>query len=178
MSQELGLNTTQSAWEPIKARKGEYDGLFNLKFTTISHCESNCDSQNRFFGGEAEVEEPSKAWNYRYLLDMDGWAYSGRFYSFMNSKSLPFKLSLFREWHQDILVPWVHYVPLNKDADEILELIRYFEQDPTGSAIAQSIAAEGRSWAKRSLRNSDMEVYMFRLLLEYVENSPFYLDND
>lgn len=178
MSQELGLNTTQSAWEPIKARKGEYDGLFNLKFTTISHCESNCDSQNRFFGGEAEVEEPSKAWNYRYLLDMDGWAYSGRFYSFMNSKSLPFKLSLFREWHQDILVPWVHYVPLNKDADEILELIRYFEQDPTGGAIAQSIAAEGRSWAKRSLRNSDMEVYMFRLLLEYVENSPFYLDND
>ncbi|KAJ5346333.1 hypothetical protein N7541_008815 [Penicillium brevicompactum] len=166
-AQDRGSKAPQSVWQTRATRTGEYDEFFDLKFTTISHCENNCDSQIQFFGGEAEVEEPSKAWNYRYLLDMDGWAYSGRFYSFMNSKSLPFKLSIFREWHQDILIPWVHYIPLNKDAEEILELIRYFEEDPTGGAIAQNIAAEGRSWAKRSLRESDMEVYMFRLLLEY-----------
>ncbi|CAG7920250.1 unnamed protein product [Penicillium olsonii] len=162
-----GINHSASGWTTQEIQQGQYDKHLNLKFTTISHCEESCDSQTKFFGGEAEVDEPSKAWNYRYLLDMDGWAYSGRFYSFMNSKSLPLKVSLFREWHQDILIPWVHYVPLNKDADEIVELLRYFEYDPMGSTIAQTIATEGKSWAERALRNEDMEVYMFRLLLEY-----------
>ncbi|CAG7970693.1 unnamed protein product [Penicillium salamii] len=160
-------NSSASGWDIRAIQPGEYDKHFNLRFTTISHCEHNCDSQTQFFGGEAEVEEPSKAWKYRYLLDMDGWAYSGRFYSFMNSQSLPLKVSLFREWHQDILIPWVHYVPINKDADEVVELIRYFEHDPTGSLIAENIATGGKDWAERALRNEDMEVYMFRLLLEY-----------
>ena len=164
-----GRNDDGSGWDVQETRRGEYDEYFDIKFTTISHCEQDCDSQKKFFGGEAEIEEPSEAWKNRYLLDMDGWAYSGRFYSFMNSRSLPMKLSLFREWHQEILVPWVHYIPLNKDADEIVELIRYFEHDPVGGAIAQKIATDGRSWAKRALRNEDMEVYMFRLLLEYVQ---------
>jgi hypothetical protein len=167
-----GESDRSGGWDAQMAGLGEYDEHFDIKFTTISHCEQSCDSQKVFFGGEAEVEDPSEAWKHRYLLDMDGWAYSGRFYSFMNSKSLPMKLSVFREWHQDILIPWVHYVPLNKDADEVVELIRYFEHDPVGGTIAQKIAAEGRSWAKRALRNEDMEVYMFRLLLEYVQRNP------
>jgi hypothetical protein len=164
-----GNNHIASGWDVQKVQPGQFEKYFDIKFTTISHCDNKCDSQMEFFGGEAEIEEPSEAWKHRYLLDMDGWAYSGRFYSFMNSRSLPMKLSLFREWHQDILVPWVHYVPLNKDADEIMELIRYFEHDPMGGAIAQKIATDGRNWAKRALRNEDMEVYMFRLLLEYVQ---------
>jgi hypothetical protein len=163
-----GKNHNGSGWDVQEFPPGEFDQYLDIKFTKISHCEHNCDSQREFFGDEAEIDEPSEAWKHRYLLDMDGWAYSGRFYSFMNSRSLPLKLSLFREWHQDILVPWVHYVPLNKDADEIVELIRYFEHDPAGGAIARQIAAGGRIWAKRALRNEDMEVYMFRLLLEYV----------
>ncbi|KAJ5742413.1 uncharacterized protein N7511_011432 [Penicillium nucicola] len=139
----------------------------NIKFTEIDYCEDDCKSQLEFFGEPGTFEWPKEAWRHRYLLDMDGWAYSGRFYAFLRSKSLPMKLSVFREWHQEILVPWVHFVPLNKDVREVPELIRYFEYDPHGQVIAQNIAANGRSWAKKALRKEDMEVYMFRLLLEF-----------
>jgi hypothetical protein len=145
-----------------------YRDHFNIKFTEIDYCEDDCKSQIEFFGEPASFEWPKEAWRHRYLLDMDGWAYSGRFYAFLRSKSLPMKLSIFREWHQDILVPWVHYVPLNKDVDEVPELIRYFENDHTGRVIAQTMAENGRTWAKKVLRKEDMEVYMFRLFLEYV----------
>jgi hypothetical protein len=149
---------------------------FNIKFTEISHCEDDCESQRDFFGEPASFEWPKEAWRHRYLLDMDGWAYSGRFYAFLRSKSLPMKLSVFREWHRDILVPWVHYVPLNKDVNEVPELIRYFESDPTGQAIAQNMAENGRNWANKVLRKEDMEVYMFRLFLEYV-TSPCHFES-
>ncbi|OQD82976.1 hypothetical protein PENANT_c019G06381 [Penicillium antarcticum] len=144
----------------------QYRDHFNLRFTEIDYCEDGCQSQLEFFGEPASFEWPKEAWRHRYLLDMDGWAYSGRFYAFLRSKSLPMKLSVFREWHRDILVPWVHYVPLNKDVREVPELIRYFEHDPTGRVIAQTIAENGRLWANRALRKEDIEVYMFRLFLE------------
>lgn len=48
-----------------------------------------------------EVVKPSKeeAWQYKYLLDIDGNAFSGRFYALLKSMSLAFKIALFREWH-------------------------------------------------------------------------------
>ncbi|KAJ5531818.1 hypothetical protein N7527_005211 [Penicillium freii] len=98
---------------------------------------------------------------------MDGHAYSGRFYAFMRSKSVPLKLTFFREWHENVLIPWVHYVPLNKDTDEIAEIVRFFEQDSAGQEIARTICEEGQSWVAKTLRNDDMDVYMFRLMLEY-----------
>lgn len=67
----------------------------------------------------------------------------------------------------DLLIPWVHYVPLNMDAHELPEIMRFFEQDPVGHELARRIGEEGQSWAARSLRNDDMDVYMFRLMLEY-----------
>jgi hypothetical protein len=67
-------------------------------------------------------------------------------------------------------------VPLNKDVNEVPELIRYFESDPTGQAIAQNMAENGRNWANKVLRKEDMEVYMFRLFLEYV-TSPCHFES-
>jgi hypothetical protein len=66
-----------------------------------------------------------------------------------------------------VLFPWVHYVPLNKDANEIPEIVRFFEQDPAGQEIARTIGEEGQSWAAKALQNDDMDVYMFRLMLEW-----------
>ena len=33
--------------------------------------------------------------------------------------------------------------------------------------LAERLAEQGREWAGQSLRNEDLEVYYFRLLLEY-----------
>ena len=86
----------------------------------------------------------------------------------MRSQSVPFKLTFSREWHDNVLFPWIHYVPINKDAAEIPELIPFFKHDPPGEEIARSIGVGGQEWAQKTLRNEDMDVYLFRLLLEYV----------
>ncbi|KAJ5716940.1 hypothetical protein N7488_002586 [Penicillium malachiteum] len=134
----------------------------------ISSIEERIVMRRRDYFKTVDRDEPTEAWKYNYLFDVDGHAYSGRFYSFMRSKSVPVKLTYFREWHENILIPWVHYVPLNKDGDEILEIIRFFEQDPAGQRIARNIGEEGQLWANKAIRNDDMDVYMFRLMLEYV----------
>lgn len=153
-------------WEVREANQSQVQGYFNAHFTDIIDCDDDCDEERQFFDDVVEPEPQSNAWKFRYLLDMDGHAYSGRFYAFLRSKSLPFKITFFREWHENVLMPWVHYVPVNKDGKELAELVRFFEHDALGQEIAQSIAEEGRSWAARALRNDDIDVYMFRLFLE------------
>ncbi|MCJ1387062.1 capsule-associated protein CAP1 [Xylographa soralifera] len=98
---------------------------------------------------------------------MDGNAFSGRFYAFMRSHSLPLKLAYFREWHWERLRPWVHFVPISREVREVPEIMRYFEEEEEGQEIAMRLAASGHDWAVKVLRKEDMEVWMFRLLLEY-----------
>ncbi|CAG8942002.1 unnamed protein product [Penicillium salamii] len=154
-------------WEVQQANRTDIEGYFNTHFVEIKDCDDDCPAEEQFFDDIREPDPREEAWKYRYLLDMDGHAYSGRFYAFMRSKSVPFKLTFFREWHEDILFPWVHYVPINKDGTEIPELIRFFEQDPAGQQIARSIGQGGQDWAAKTIRNDDIDVYMFRLYLEY-----------
>lgn len=113
------------------------------------------------------VAEQNEAWKYKYLLDIDGNAFSGRFYAFLKSKSLVYKLAVFREWHEEWLKPWVHYVPLSLRGDEWVEAVRWFAGEPSGKQEAEHIAMQGREWANKVLRNEDLEVWFFRLLLEY-----------
>ncbi|KAJ5970334.1 Lipopolysaccharide-modifying protein [Penicillium vulpinum] len=164
---DLGCIAGNEGWEVQTANRSQIEGYFNTHFMEIVDCDEDCDEEEVFFDDIADPDPASEAWKYRYLLDMDGHAYSGRFYAFMRSSSVPFKLTFFREWHEDVLVPWVHYVPINKDGNEIPELIRFFEEDPAGQHIARSIGEEGQAWAARTIRNDDIDVYMFRLFLEY-----------
>jgi hypothetical protein len=97
---------------------------------------------------------------------MDGNAFSGRFYAFLKSHSLVFKMAVFREWHADWLKPWVHYAPLSLRGEEALEAVRYFSSEAEGKQAAVRLAEQGREWANKALRNEDFEVWFFRLLLE------------
>ena len=156
-----------NTWMPYDLPASAFESTFDVQFTEIKNCApADCEEQEAFFN-VTEKDPQSEAWKARYLLDMDGNAFSGRFYAFLRSHSLPFKLAYFREWHAERLQPWVHYVPVSREAREVPELVRYFEQEPEGGEIARSLARNGHEWAEQALRKEDMEVYMFRLLLEY-----------
>ncbi|KAI9882860.1 MAG: hypothetical protein M1823_005389 [Watsoniomyces obsoletus] len=154
-------------WSVKEVLRSSFKSLFDVKFSHVGQCDApDCDAQREFF----EVVKPAgqqDAWQSKYLLDMDGNAFSGRFYAFLKSRSLVYKEAIFREWHQDWLRPWVHYVPLSLRGAEYLESVRYFAQEEEGQVQAERLAMEGREWANRVLRNEDFEVWLFRLLLEY-----------
>ena len=154
-------------WRIKVVPKPDYKSLFDVKFSHVGQCDpGDCDAQKEFFEvapGAAQHD----AWRYKYLLDMDGNAFSGRFYAFLKSSSLIFKMAVFREWHEEWLKPWAHYVPLGLTGDEYVESVRYFDQEEEGKVQSLRLALKGRDWAAKVLRNEDFEVWFFRLLLEY-----------
>lgn len=106
------------------------------------------------------------AYKHKFLFDLDGNAMSGRFYRLMESNSLVFKQTIFVEWHDDRIVPWLHYVPISLDMEEIPVLMDYFLHDPEGIKHGELLAAESKTWISASMRKIDLSIYMYRLLLE------------
>ena len=153
-------------WETHEAPRQDYKDIIDVHFSHIGQCDpGDCDAQREFF----EVVDPADqqdAWRYKYLLDIDGNAFSGRFYAFLESHSLTFKMAVFREWHEEWIKPWVHYIPLSLRGEEGLEAVRYFAGEDEGKSQGVRMAEAGRDWAKKALRNDDFEVWFFRLLLE------------
>jgi hypothetical protein len=179
------------SYEVEEVERKDFDQYIDVKFSHVGQCDpGDCEAQKEFFQVVERVDGQD-AWYYKHLLDMDGNAFSGRFYAFLKSKSLTYKMSIFREWHQEWLKPWVHYVPISLIGDEHLDLVRWFgggddqtegdkknhkdnkggNGDSVGEKKARDIAKRSTEWADKVLRNVDFEVWFFRLLLEYV--SPF-----
>ncbi|KAJ1021064.1 hypothetical protein NDA16_003850 [Ustilago loliicola] len=96
---------------------------------------------------------------------------SCRFYQLLTSNSVVFKQTIWSEYHDDRLVPWIHYVPLDLRVqnNELPMLLDFFINDAQGRAAAAKIAAASRDWAEKSLRPIDVSLYYARLLIEFAE---------
>lgn len=119
---------------------------------------------------------------FKILPDIDGNSFSGRYLSFLRSTSLPLKATIYSEWHDDRLIPWLHFVPMDNTFADIYGILAYFlgtgaakeASDGTEDTMmaardgaAEKIALRGKEWAEKTLRREDMQVYILRLLLEY-----------
>ncbi|KAJ3817769.1 hypothetical protein F5880DRAFT_1492406 [Lentinula raphanica] len=136
-------------------------------------------------------------WKYKYLLDLDGMSYSGRFMAFLASDSVPVKSTVYEEYFSDWIEPWLHYIPLSSGYEEIYNIYAYFSGipievvgkvqrldlndstskpisklkyipgAPDGDARLHRIALAGKQWKKTIGRKVDMEAYVYRLALEW-----------
>jgi Glycosyl transferase family 90 len=48
-------------------------------------------------------------WRHKYLVDLDGMSYSGRFFAFLESDSAVIKSTVYQEFHSDWIQPWYVY---------------------------------------------------------------------
>ena len=141
----------------------------------IARCgDRDCPDQEAEFG----LKRPSDFqdhWRYRFLMDVDGAGFSGRFLPFLLSRSLPFKAALFREWYDSRIVAWKHFVPVDLRLHGLWSTVAYFagaanaegRREDSHVEKGEAIAEAGREWAGKVLRKEDMEIYFFRLLLEW-----------
>ncbi|KAH6661223.1 capsular associated protein [Truncatella angustata] len=106
----------------------------------------------------------SKQYDNKFLPDIDGNSFSARWRGFLLSSSLPLKATVYSEWHDYRLVPWLHFVPFDNSFADIYGVLEYFQQH---DEEARRIAEEGQTWAGKVLRREDMVLYVWRLLLEY-----------
>ncbi|KAH8692846.1 putative capsule-associated protein CAP1 [Talaromyces proteolyticus] len=154
-------------WITKSLTRAEYGDLFDVKFTYVGQCDpEDCHAQEEYFD-IVESASQQDAWAYKYLVDIDGNAFSGRYHAFLRSNSLVYKLAMFREWHDEWLDAWVHYIPLSMKGAEYVESVRYFAAEEEGKIQAPRLAKQGKEWAEKVLRNEDLEAWFFRLLLEY-----------
>jgi hypothetical protein len=138
------------------------------------------------FGVDADIAEqsskfhlakptpPKEHFKHRYLLALDDYMSSSQFLDYLVSHSVPLRASIFRHWYDERLKPWVHYVPIDIRLHGLWSTIGYFRglkkgeyTWPAHKREAGLIARGGRDWAQQVLRKEDMEIYLFRLLLEW-----------
>ena len=112
-------------------------------------------------------DDETKAYEYKFLFDVDGMGRTERFYRLLGTKSTILKQTMHTEWHEDRLVPWVHFVPISLGMSELPETLRFLANTEKGQKISQEIAEAGRNWQRAALREKDMELAFLRILLEY-----------
>ncbi|PSR79985.1 hypothetical protein BD289DRAFT_78938 [Coniella lustricola] len=139
---------------------------------------ADCTAQTTHFYGAPDAEAPGNvpfqmAWENRHLIDLDGAAFSGRFPAFVASGSIPYRAALWQAWWEDRIHVFVHFVPVDvRLVNDLWQLVRFFGRSGSngsggGESEGKKIANAGAEWAARAMRREDMQIYMFRLLLEY-----------
>lgn len=139
---------------------------------------SECRSETATFHGHTQALSAPKIdfqdhWLYRHLIDVDGAAFSGRFLPFLRSQSTAYRATLFRTWYDERVKPWKHFVPLDVSLSGLWDVVwlvskkLIVKQEDSEMPLGARIAIDGRDWAAKALRKEDMQVYMFRLLLEW-----------
>jgi hypothetical protein len=120
-----------------------------------------------------------KMYDFKYLPDIDGNSFSGRYLAFLRSASLPIKATVYSEWHDSRLIPWAHFVPMHNSFVDIYGILKYFigitkttldgevQVENGHDKEAKALALAGQDWARKVLRNEDMLIYVMRLMLEY-----------
>ncbi|KAG5934867.1 hypothetical protein E4U59_005944 [Claviceps monticola] len=148
-----------------QVKRSEVEALLNVRFSHVGQCDPvDCQAQIKHFGVK-DMVDMNDAWRYRFLLDIDGNAFSGRFYALLQSRSQVFKQAIFQEWHRERLKPWMHYVPMSMRGHDWVELVRFYSS--RSNTRAEAMARASSDWAGKTLRKVDMEAWFFRLLLEY-----------
>ncbi|KAF4595328.1 Lipopolysaccharide-modifying protein [Ophiocordyceps camponoti-floridani] len=129
-----------------------------------------CDFVSPYFRPSDQVPMEAQ-YQHKFLPDADGNSFSARFRGFLRSTSLPIKATIYAEWHDDRLIPWLHFVPMDNTFQDLYALLDFFAPrgllNNRGDAAARLIAERGRDWAETVLRREDMRLYVWRLLLEW-----------
>ncbi|KAL3958577.1 hypothetical protein ACCO45_006739 [Purpureocillium lilacinum] len=140
--------------------------LFDVVFSSAIQCDDDiCKAQEKYFDmhGRADQNAPFGS---KLVFDLDGNGISGRFNKLLASRSAVLKQTLLREWHDERLVPWVHYFPVSQGLGELPEMVAWLMGTEEGRRRAKMVADRGREWAAKTMREEDRVIYVYRLLLE------------
>ncbi|WVO18380.1 hypothetical protein L204_106096 [Cryptococcus depauperatus] len=167
--------------------------MMNAAFTKTVGCAKypgGCDGMrkdHRF----ADAVPLGENWRHKYLIDIDGMGYSARLFALLKSGSAVLKSTVYTEFMTEWLQPWLHYIPISQMYQEIYNVHAFFSgpsramfdaanntrslyqpansqtKKYDGDAELRKIAKAGRDWMFSVGRKIDMEIYVYRLCLEW-----------
>ncbi|KAJ7836883.1 glycosyl transferase family 90-domain-containing protein [Mycena olivaceomarginata] len=143
-------------------------GLFDVRITQWHewHCTDNCDAAaiRAAYNITDESVPREEAYGYKYLLDVDGNSFSGRYLGLLRSGGLVFKSTAFAEFFTPWLVPYEHFIPVRPD---LADLPAKIEWARANDAEAHRIQETGRLFAEQVLTDAQNDCYWFAALMEW-----------
>ncbi|KAJ6506354.1 glycosyl transferase family 90-domain-containing protein [Mycena vitilis] len=113
------------------------------------------------YGTNAPRED---VYRYKYVFDVDGNTFSGRFLGLLRSGSLVFKSTVFTEYFSAWLRPFEHYIPVLPDLSDLVERIEWARAH---DAEARRIQQAGKEFAERVITDAQNDCYWYLVLLEW-----------
>ncbi|KAL7418191.1 glycosyl transferase family 90-domain-containing protein [Mrakia frigida] len=139
--------------------------MIDAKFTRYVYCNEECDQMEKEYP-LGEKQSWQHAYQYKYLFDIDGNTFSGRFIGLLMGGSLVFKSTIWQEFFTPWLKPYVHYVPVLPDLSDLYEKIEWAQRSPIE---ARRIALAGREMARRVITDDQLDAYTYAVMLELAE---------
>jgi hypothetical protein len=164
----------------------KHKNLMNVKLSGFHDglCGDNCDANK--IKSEYDIATSSspreEVYKYKYLFDVDGNSFSGRYLGLLRSGSLVFKVLLllslrkgralttqpqstvFGEYFNTWLRPFEHYIPILPDLSDLVEKLEWAAaHDDEAHAIQQA----GQAFAERVLTDAQNDCYFSAVLLEW-----------
>ncbi|KAJ1553572.1 capsule-associated protein CAP1 [Nowakowskiella sp. JEL0078] len=136
---------------------------YDIAFMGALQCEASmCDDMKKRYRFADSVSF-EKMMAHKYLIDVDGNSFSQRFVSFLRSNSLVFKMTIFNEYFDSWIQPFIHYIPIAIDYSDLNDKLKWaMENDEE----AQQITINAQEFTKRFLTQGQMECYLYLALLE------------
>lgn len=167
------------AYDEVPARQASAVLPFDVGWSGGESCTTpGCYAVARELGGS---KAEGKALENRYIMLLDEDDGPPRdLLTVLRSNSVPLVSSIYKEWHSERLMPWIHFIPIDVRFHALHSTMAYFISLQGRGALngkqfeypgrledARWIAEQGKRWAEKALRQEDMEIYLFRLLLEW-----------
>lgn len=173
-------NKMKYVFEKLPTELASNLSRFDISFGTYTACDDdNCNFVQRLYGTLNGTAARVRVSRYVLLPDED-FGPSPATLKTLRGRSLPFLSTVFRTWYTDRLHPWLHYVPIDPRLHALHSTAAYFTgtkqiQQVNGRELVMEanvgdgeyLANQGARWARKALRERDMEIYLFRLLLEW-----------
>ncbi|KAI5988946.1 glycosyltransferase family 90 protein [Pisolithus orientalis] len=162
------LDASSAVGEPLQLRMARVnpawmDVAFSGKPLACEENAGTCKLMEEMFEFR-RVQGRKEEGRYKFILDVDGNGWSGRFKRLVTSNALILKASVYPEWYTSRIAEWVHYVPIQVTYADLYDVVAFFRNHDEAAA---KIAIAGKEWSQRFWRKEDMSAYLYRLLLEY-----------
>ncbi|KAJ7613450.1 glycosyl transferase family 90-domain-containing protein [Roridomyces roridus] len=132
-----------------------------------SHCTYECEArpiEEEYDIGDQWHMPREAVHRFRYVLDVDGNTFSGRYLGLLKSGSLVFKTTGFTEYFSDWLRPYEHYIPVKVDLSDLVDRVRWaIDNDDEAKRIQQA----GQRFAEEVITDEQNDCYFAAVLLEW-----------
>jgi len=136
---------------------------------SVQNCDAvkgDCDDRSikSEYGIHSKGVPREGSYAFKYLFDVDGNSFSGRYLGLLGTGSLVFKSTVFDEYFNGWLRPFEHYIPILPD---LSDLVTQVEWAISHDEEAQKIQRAGKEMVERVITDAQNDCYYFAVLLEY-----------